>query len=96
MITLATLQARRGDLLSLAHRYRAERVRVFGSVARGETHEKSDVDLLVHFSEGASLFDLMDFQEEAETLLQAHVDVVSDEGLSPYLKDKILRDAVDL
>jgi predicted nucleotidyltransferase len=38
----------------------------------------------------------MDFQEEAETLLQAHVDVVSDEGLSPYLKDKILRDAVDL
>ena len=93
MITIEQRGARRGELIALADRYKAENLRVFGSVARGEANEQSDVDLLVHFRDGASLFDLIDLKEDAEKLLGVAVDVVSDGGLSPYLKDRILNEA---
>ncbi|QLQ26271.1 MAG: nucleotidyltransferase family protein [Dechloromonas sp.] len=93
MITLEQLRARRAELIALADRHKAENVRIFGSVARGEAGEGSDVDILVHFREGASLFDLMDLQEDSAALLGAKVDVVSDRGLSPYLEARILNEA---
>ncbi len=93
MLTFEQLCDKRETLIALAKRCRAENVRVFGSVARGEANEKSDLDLLVHFRDGASLFDLIDLKEEAEKLLGLDVDVVSDCGLSPYLKDRILNEA---
>jgi uncharacterized protein len=93
MITLEQLRARREELIELAGRYKAENVRVFGSLARGEAGPGSDVDFLVHFRSGASLFDLMDLQEEAQALLGEKVDVVSDRGLSPYLATRILGEA---
>lgn len=96
MITFDMLLARREEIIALAAKHKAEHVRVFGSVARGESTEQSDVDFLVRFQPGASLFDLMDLKEASETLLHVPVDVVSDRGLSPYLKDAILRDAVEL
>ena len=96
MITFDMLLAKREEIIALAAKHKAEHVRVFGSVARGESGEHSDLDLLVHFQPGASLFDLMDLQEASELLLHVPVDVVSDRGLSPYLRDSILRDAVDL
>lgn len=58
MMTLQTLAARRSQILGLAERYRAGEVRVFGSVARGEATEDSDVDLLIKPRRGCSLFDL--------------------------------------
>jgi predicted nucleotidyltransferase len=93
MLTLEQLRNQREALISLADRYKAENVRVFGSVVRGEANERSDVDLLVHFRDGASLFDLIDLKEDAEKLLGMPVDVVSDGGLSPYLRDRILNEA---
>ena len=93
MLTLEQVRDKREVLIDLANRCKAENVRVFGSVARGEANEDSDLDLLVHFRDGASLFDLMDLKEEAEKLLGLDVDVVSDGGLSPYLKDRILNEA---
>jgi hypothetical protein len=93
VLTLEQLRDKRELLIALANRCKAENVRVFGSVARGEANEKSDLDLLVHFRDGASLFDLIDLKEEAEKLLGLDVDVVSDGGLSPYLKDRILNEA---
>ena len=93
MLTLEQLRDQRETLIALADRYKAENVRVFGSVARGEANEKSDLDLLVHFRAGASLFDLIDLKEDAEKLLGFAVDVVSDGGLSPYLKERILNEA---
>jgi uncharacterized protein len=93
MLTFEQLRDKREALIALADQCKAENVRVFGSVARGEANEKSDVDLLVHFRQGASLFDLIDLKEEAEKLLGLDVDVVSDGGLSPYLKDRILNEA---
>jgi hypothetical protein len=93
MITIAQLRARRSQLIALANQHKADNVRVFGSVARGEATDESDVDFLVHFREGASLFDLIDLKEGAERILGVEVDVVSDRGLSPYLKDRILGEA---
>ncbi|MDP2880179.1 MAG: nucleotidyltransferase family protein [Azonexus sp.] len=93
MLTLEQLRDKREALIALADRCKAENVRVFGSVARGEANEQSDLDLLVHFRDGASLFDLIDLKEDAEKLLGLAVDVVSDGGLSPYLKNRILNEA---
>ena len=96
MITLEQLRARRAELIALADRHKAENVRVFGSVARGEATETSDVDILVHFREGASLFDLIHLIDDTSALIEARVDVVSDGGLSPYLEKRILSEAVPL
>ena len=93
MLTLEQLRAKREALIALADRHKAENVRVFGSVARGEENENSDVDILVHFRQGASLFDLMDLKEDTEELLGLAVDIVSDRGLSPYLASRILGEA---
>jgi predicted nucleotidyltransferase len=93
MLTLEQLRAKREALIALADRYKAENLRVFGSVARGEENENSDVDILVHFRQGASLFDLMDLKEDAEELLGLQVDIVSDRGLHPRLTSRILSEA---
>jgi predicted nucleotidyltransferase len=95
-MTLETLRSRRKEILLLAERYKAEDVRIFGSVARGDASETSDVDLLVHFRAGASLFDLIGLQQDTSDLIHTKVDVVSDEGLSPYLARRILSEAVAL
>ena len=93
MLTLEQLREKREALIALADQYKAENVRVFGSMARGEENENSDVDLLVHFRDGASLFDLMDLKEDTEELLGLEVDIVSDRGLSPLLASRILGEA---
>lgn len=60
----------------LAQKHGITRVFVFGSVARGETNKKSDVDLLVEMQAGVSLFEMAGFSYETEKLLQVSVDVV--------------------
>jgi predicted nucleotidyltransferase len=72
------------------------RLDVFGSVARGEAAAASDIDLLVHMDEGRSLLDLVGFWQDLEQLLGCKVDVLADDGLSPYLRDRILAEAVPL
>ncbi len=96
MVTLEQLRARREELIALASRHKAENIRIFGSVARGDANENSDVDILVHFREGASLFDLIHLIDDTSTLIHTKVDVVSDGGLSPYLARRILSEAVPL
>ncbi|MDX9706854.1 MAG: nucleotidyltransferase family protein [Azospira sp.] len=96
MITFDMLLAKREEIIALAARHKAGHVRVFGSVARGEASENSDVDLLVSFAPGASLFDLIDLKEDAEQLLGTSVDIVSEGGISPFLEQRILSEAVEL
>lgn len=96
MLTLEQLRAKREALIALADRHKAENIRVFGSVARGEENENSDVDLLVHFRDGASLFDLIHLIDDTSALIETKVDIVSDGGLSPYLAKRILSEAIPL
>ena len=93
MLTFEQLQARRQELIELAKKHKAENLRVFGSVVRGEANENSDVDFLVHFQQGASLFDLIHLIEDTSALINTKVDIVSDGGLSPYLAKRILAEA---
>jgi predicted nucleotidyltransferase len=71
-------------------------LRVFGSVARGEDDEKSDVDLLVEFPPGFTLFDHGGIIIELEDLLGCKVDIGSDSSLKPRIKEKVLREAIPL
>ena len=96
MCQLDRLRSLRGGLYEIARKHKAGKVYVFGSCARKEETPDSDVDLLVELESGASLFDLMDLQDEYEKLLQCKVDVVSRRGLNPYLRDSVLSEAVSL
>jgi len=90
------LHDRRTDILQLATRHGARRVRIFGSIIRGTATEGSDIDLLVAFEPDRSLLDLIGFKQDLQELLGREIDVVSEGGLSPYLKDRILQEAQPL
>ncbi len=90
------LKSKREEILDLASRYGARNVRVFGSVARGEGAGQSDVDFLVEMEEGRSLLDLVGLWQDLEELLGCEVDVITDRGISPYLRDRIYAEAVPL
>ena len=71
-------------------------MRVFGSVARGEASEGSDIDFLVDLEPGRSLFDLGGLLMDLRDLLERDVDVVSERGLRPRVAERVLADAVEL
>jgi predicted nucleotidyltransferase len=75
------VESRREQVMAIAARHHASRVRLFGSAARGEDRPDSDIDLLVDFDQGSSLFDLIRMSRELEALLGRAVDVVSAGGL---------------
>jgi hypothetical protein len=86
----------RTDILSIARAHGASNVCVFGSRARGESREDSDLDLLIDLEEGRSLLDLIGIEQDLEDLLGRPVDVLTRRELSPYLRDRVLREAVPL
>jgi predicted nucleotidyltransferase len=90
------LQKYRAEILDVAVRHGARDVRVFGSLARGEGSEGSDLDLLVKLGEGRSLLDLVGLKQDLEDLLHRPVDVVTEKALSPYLRDRVLSEAIPL
>ena len=90
------LQGKRNEILRLATKYGARNVRVFGSLARGEADEASDLDLLVELDPGRSLLDLGGLQFELEALLGCRVDVVTERGLKLRIRDRVLREAVPI
>lgn len=90
------LKEKRGEILCLAKNYGAYNVCVFGSVARGEADEKSDIDLLVDMEPGRSLLDLIGFLMDLESLLGCKVDVVTVKGLRERIRERVLKDAVAL
>lgn len=90
------LKKNRDLILECAARHGARNVRLFGSAARGGTTADSDVDFLVDMDKGRTLLVLAGLHEDLEDLLGRHVDVVTERGLSPYMKDRILAEAVPL
>jgi predicted nucleotidyltransferase len=95
-MTLDQVRRHRTDIQRMAAKYGARDVRIFGSVARGAAGPASDVDVLVAFEPGRSLLDLVGLEQDLSELLGCKVDVVSEGGISPYLDDHILREAVAL
>lgn len=89
------VSANREAILRLARAHRGTTVRVFGSVARGDASESSDIDFLVDFEPGSSLFDMLHLSDDLRDLLGVDVDVVSSGGLKPR-DTHIRREAVEL
>ncbi|MHB8492008.1 MAG: nucleotidyltransferase family protein [Solirubrobacteraceae bacterium] len=87
--------ASREEIVRIASAHGARNVRVFGSAGRGEMGA-DDIDLLVEMAEGRNLLDLIALCNELHAALGVEVDVVSEGGLSPYLRDRILAEAVPL
>ena len=87
------LKANREEILRLAAAHGARNVRVFGSMARGTATPASDVDLLVDMEPGRSQLDLVALWQDLEDLLACSVDLVTDGGLSPFLRDRIEAEA---
>ncbi len=92
----ALLKEKREDILRIAARHGAGNVRVFGSVARGEADERSDIDLLVTMEPDKSLLDHAALWLELKDLLGCEVDVVSENGLRPRMRERVLNDAIPL
>ena len=90
------LQQKRRQVLEIAHQHGASNVRIFGSVARGETTETSDLDLLIEMAPERTLLDVIAIKQDLEELLGCKVDVVTEAAISPYLRDKVLHEAVRL
>lgn len=90
------LKAKRDEILRLCKTYGARNPRVFGSLARGEADEASDVDVLVEMEPGRSLFDLGGLQYELELLLGCPVDMVTERGLKSRIRDRVLREALPI
>lgn len=86
----------RDEILRLAEVHGARNVRIFGSRARGEATRDSDLDLLISLESGRSLLDIVGLKQDVEDLLHCSVDVVTDRALSPYIRERVLEEAVPL
>ncbi|MCD6171774.1 MAG: nucleotidyltransferase family protein [Thermoplasmata archaeon] len=78
----------------IRRRYKAEVIGIFGSFARGEEGKESDIDILVEFKEGATLFDLSGLGIFLEEKLGRKVDIVSTRSIRKEIKENIMRDLV--
>jgi predicted nucleotidyltransferase len=87
------LRLKRDALLELAAARGASGLRVFGSVARGQDHDGSDVDLLVDMPAGSSLLALVGLQLELQDELGTRVDLCTERELHPVLRARILAEA---
>jgi len=90
------LRSRRAEILAIAEKYGVRNVRIFGSVARGEADDESDVDLLVEPMPGFTLLKSSAMSRELERLLGRRVDVVSERGLRERIRDRVLKEAIPL
>ncbi len=96
MNILTLRQKYRDQIMILANKYKAQNIRVFGSVARGEESVNSDIDFLVSFKKGASLLDESGFEIDLTELLGCKVDLISDRALREEFKPFILKEAREL
>lgn len=94
--TVESLRTRRAEILDAAARNGAHTVRLYGSVARGQGTLTSDIDFLVEFEPGRSLFDLGGLVADLEDLLGRPVDVTTPEELGARVRDRVLADAIEL
>ena len=97
MITLEQLRTQyKPQILDLAKKHGVENIRVFGSVARGDADEKSDIDFLCHLPEGSTIWEMAGMLGDLEEMLHTKIDLVSDTNLRPRVANTILSEAIPL
>ncbi len=96
MSLLELLRQKRADILHIAARHGASNIRVFGSVARGEEDPDSDIDLLIEKGSTTSSWFPAGLVLDLEEALGHRVEIVTEQALSPYLRDRVLKEAVPL
>ena len=84
------------DILAITDKYGVTNVRVFGSVVRGEATKNSDLDLLATYPEKLSLMDLVGMEYEIQDEIGMPVEVISDEAINKFMKERIMSDAKPL
>jgi predicted nucleotidyltransferase len=95
-VTRDDIHNRREEIIAVAKRHGAFDIRLFGSVARGDATNASDVDFIVRFDAGRSLLDHGGLIADLEDLLGTHVDVVSERGMRDRFRDHVMKDVVPL
>ncbi len=82
------------NIISLIKKYGAKKIAVFGSYARGEEKPKSDIDILVEFSESPDFFEFIKLEDYLEKLLGIKVDLVTRDALKPLIRQEILKEVI--
>jgi hypothetical protein len=90
------VESKREDILRIAAEHGAGNIRVFGSVARGQADEQSDIDFLVELEPGRNLLNLGGLLMDLQDLLGCPVDVVTEAGLRKRIRDQVLQEAVPI
>ena len=96
MITKDIIRQRRDDIVRLAAKHGATNIRVFGSVARGQAKQDSDLDLLIDVGPKTSSWFPAGLILDLENLLGCRVEIVTEKGLDPALRDRVLSEAIPL
>jgi hypothetical protein len=96
LMTQQILREKRAAILEIARRYGASDVRVFGSVARGDANDASDVDLIVRFEPGRTLLDHGGLVMDLRELLGMRVDVIDEDAMRPRFRERAMAEAVPL
>lgn len=97
MMLLDVLRSHKIEIDTLVHKYGARRIRVFGSVARGEEGPDSDVDFLVDLPPGYDLFvQRLPLAEGLSEIVGRQVDLIPEHELNRHLRPYVLREALDL
>ena len=96
MTRLEQLRQKRADILTIADKYGATNLRIFGSVARGDDRPDSDIDFLVDVQRQWSLFDHSGLMQDLEDLLGRKVDLIPADNIRDFCRDRILTEAIAL
>ena len=96
MITRQDILKKRQSILAIAREHGAHDVRIFGSLARGDATESSDVDLIVRFDPDRTLFDHGDLIMDLRDLLGVDVDVISEGGMRTRFRAHVMKEAIPL
>ena len=94
---LDELNQKKKQIEALCHKYGARRIRVFGSVARGEESQNSDIDLLVDFPRGYDLFaQRLPLAESLQKLLGRSIDLIPEHEVNRHMKTHVLQEAIEI
>ncbi len=90
------VKAKREDILNIAKKHGAYNIRIFGSVVRGEAKQDSDLDVLIDLEPNRSLFDHAALMIELQETMNCKVDVVTEKGLRPRIREVVLKEAISI